>query len=118
MSDRETEGRAAPRGPHRWVKGESGNPRGMSKASIAARAFEGEARRQALAALTVLGKIVENEKQPSTARIAAAQALMERAWGAPKPRSEKSPWRKYKKKETAQRPIIVVPPVMRDGDGE
>jgi hypothetical protein len=106
-----------PRGPYRWGKGESGNPGGLSKEAVAARAFEEEARAQALAALVMLGNIAANEKQPPLARIAASQALMERAWGAPKPPADKNHWRKSKKGKTEkERPIVVVSHVPRKND--
>lgn len=91
----------------RYRKGQSGNPGGLSKETVAAREFESEARKQAVAALEMLGKIVADGTQPSAARIAAARAVMERAWGEVKSPADTNPWRKNKKEKIERIRIVT-----------
>lgn len=63
-----------------FVKGQSGNPGGRSKelqdVIFAARAHT-------IASLATLHAIATSEKAPPAARVSAAVALLDRAWGKP-----------------------------------
>jgi hypothetical protein len=76
--------------PH-WKPGESGNPKGRPKGTVGrpkgsiglstqvreiARAYTKEA-------IITLADIMRNEKAPHTAKVAAAQAILDRGWGKP-----------------------------------
>ncbi|MGA7805559.1 hypothetical protein [Bradyrhizobium sp.] len=45
--------------------------------------IQARARRHTAAALKALAAIMKNEEAPAAARISAAQALLDRAWGKP-----------------------------------
>ena len=62
----------------RFQKGESGNPGGRPKA---AHGIQELARKHTIEALDVLVQIMLNEKAPSNARVAAANTLLDRAYG-------------------------------------
>src|SRR5947207_10841708 len=63
-----------------FEKGKSGNPGGRPKA---ARKLQDLAREHSEAALAALVAIYEDEKAPSAARVSAANAILDRAYGKP-----------------------------------
>jgi hypothetical protein len=65
----------------RWQKGQSGNPGGRPKAL---QEVEEAARRHTPEAIRALAGIANNEKAPPAARVSAAVALLDRAWGRPR----------------------------------
>jgi hypothetical protein len=65
----------------RWQKGQSGNPGGRPKAL---QEVEEAARRHTPEAIRALASIANNEKAPPAARVSAAVALLDRAWGRPR----------------------------------
>ena len=62
-------------------KGQSGNPGGRPKAL---RQVEELARKQTVDALKTLETIHKNPRAPAAARVAAANALLDRGWGKPR----------------------------------
>lgn len=67
-----------------WPQGVSGNPGGYSKEKRAAIARVSElARAHTPAAIETLAAIMNDEKANRASRIAAASALLDRAWGRP-----------------------------------
>ena len=64
----------------RFQKGKSGNPGGRPKAAYNIQEL---ARKHAPEALDVLVQIMLNEKAPPNARVAAANTLLDRAYGKP-----------------------------------
>ena len=66
--------------PGTFQKGRSGNPGGRPKA---VRAVEDVAREHTPLAMKALAEICGNGKAPAAARVAAASALLDRAWGKP-----------------------------------
>jgi hypothetical protein len=62
----------------KFQKGQSGNPGGRPKAL---RQVEESAREQTMDALKTLVTIHKNPKAPPAARVAAANALLDRGWG-------------------------------------
>jgi Family of unknown function (DUF5681) len=62
----------------KFQKGQSGNPGGRPKAL---RQVEEFAREQTVDALKTLETIHKNPKAPPAARVAAANALLDRGWG-------------------------------------
>jgi hypothetical protein len=72
-------GEKAPRG-RPFLKGISGNPGGRSKAL---RAVETAAKAHTDAAIGTLAEICTDRTAPSSARVSAATALLDRGWGKP-----------------------------------
>src|SRR4051794_5913362 len=66
-----------------WKKGQSGNPGGRPKAIVK---VEELAREHTTEAIETLGEIMRDKQAPSSSRVAAASALLDRGWG--KPRAE------------------------------
>ena len=62
----------------KFQKGQSGNPGGRPKAL---REVEELARQETPAAMQTLATIHRNKKAPYAARVAAANALLDRGWG-------------------------------------
>ena len=65
--------------------GQSGNPGGRPKAL---KAVEEAARLHTEEAIATLAAICNNKDAPEAARVAAANALLDRAWGKPRQVSE------------------------------
>lgn len=63
-----------------WAKGKSGNPGGRPKAVMDVIQL---ARDATPMAMKTLRTIAENEEAPPAARVAAANALLDRGWGKP-----------------------------------
>src|SRR5262245_24345093 len=61
-----------------WVKGQSGNRTGRPKETGPVREL---ARQHTTAAIDTLAKVMQDEKAPHSARVAAAEALLARGWG-------------------------------------
>jgi len=64
----------------RFVKGQSGNPRGRSKSIIQVAAL---ARQYSPKAIKLLAEVMEREDAPLSSRITAAIALLDRGCGKP-----------------------------------
>jgi len=65
-----------------WLKGTSGNPGGFSKEKRQAVALVAElARQHTPQAIQTLANIMTDEKASKVSRVAAANALLDRAWG-------------------------------------
>jgi hypothetical protein len=69
-----------PRPPNPWKPGQSGNPGGRPKAVGHVRDL---ARLHTAEAIKVLAAIMKNSKASHAARVAAASALLDRAYGRP-----------------------------------
>ena len=63
-----------------WKPGQSGNPKGRPREVAHVRDL---ARSHTEAAINALVSIIQSADQSSTARIKAAEVLLNRAWGAP-----------------------------------
>ena len=61
-------------------KGQSGNPGGRPKEVAHVKEL---ARQHTPAAITTLATIMDNSEEPGAARVRAAEALLNRAWGTP-----------------------------------
>lgn len=61
-----------------FVKGQSGNPGGRPKAL---KPVEEAARKHSTLAIQTLADIAKDMGQPAAARVSAASALLDRAWG-------------------------------------
>lgn len=70
----------AGRGNPNWVKGKSGNPGGRPKVVAEVKEL---ARQYTTDAISALAEICKNPKAPPAARVAAAQALLDRGYGKP-----------------------------------
>ena len=68
-----------------FMPGQSGNPGGRPKAL---KAVEEAARAHTEAAISTLAAICQNTAAPEAARVAAANALLDRAWGKPRQHGE------------------------------
>ena len=64
----------------KFIKGQSGNPGGPPKELAEVQAI---ARQHSPAAISTLAQIMEDKKAPPAARIAAAQAILDRSYGRP-----------------------------------
>jgi Family of unknown function (DUF5681) len=64
--------------PGAFKPGQSGNPGGRPKAL---RDVEAAARQYTAAAIETLARICGDQTQPAAARVTAANALLDRAWG-------------------------------------
>lgn len=63
-----------------WVKGQSGNPGGLSKGLRQVRDL---ARAETEACVNALVRIRDAKRSPAQAVVAAANALLDRGWGKP-----------------------------------
>jgi len=63
-----------------WAKGQSGNPGGRPRAIVEVQEL---ARRETAASIAALVRIRDAEDTPPAAVVAAATALLDRAWGRP-----------------------------------
>jgi hypothetical protein len=63
-----------------FAKGQSGNPGGRPKALVE---VQEAARSHTLTALATLARIADDKTAPPAAQVAAANALLDRAWGRP-----------------------------------
>lgn len=68
--------------PHKWKKGESGNPRG--RIDIVPRLVKRMLEENSVAAAQTLCDIVQNRKTPAKIRVRAAEAILDRVYGKPK----------------------------------
>ncbi|MDR3537829.1 MAG: DUF5681 domain-containing protein [Acetobacteraceae bacterium] len=68
-----------------FMPGQSGNPGGRPRAL---KDVEEAARAHTTDAIRTLASICKSRKAPDAARVAAANALLDRAWGRPKQRNE------------------------------
>jgi hypothetical protein len=68
-----------------FQKGQSGNPGGRAKVVADVREL---ARAQTTSALRALVEIIEDQKAPAAARIAAANSLLDRGYGKPEAKLE------------------------------
>lgn len=66
----------------KWKKGQSGNPKGRQHVPELLR-VKSMARLYTDEALAVLRSIMKSKKAPSSARVAAANAILDRGWGRP-----------------------------------
>ena len=64
----------------RFQPGQSGNPAGVPKELVQVRAW---AREHSEAAIRALAAIMVDPKAPAAARVSAAVAILDRAWGKP-----------------------------------
>lgn len=72
-------------GPTTWAKGVSGNPGGRSPRIGPNGETAAElARMHTVEAIETLAEVTNNKKAPPIARVAAANALLDRGWGKPK----------------------------------
>ena len=63
-----------------WKKGQSGNPTGRPKEYAEVRTL---ARAESAEAIKTLATIMRSKKELARTRVAAAEALLNRAWGKP-----------------------------------
>jgi hypothetical protein len=64
----------------RWVKGQSGNPGGRSKADLRIKDY---AKAHTTLAIDTLVEVCKSKKMHASSRVAAAEALLNRGWGKP-----------------------------------
>ena len=68
-----------------FVKGQSGNPGGRPAAVLEdGRKVADVARGHTIEAIDTLAMIMRDDKQAGAARVSAASAILDRAWGRPK----------------------------------
>lgn len=97
------------RGPGRpFVKGQSGNPTGMSKASADVVA---QAKALTPVAMATLGEIAADQTAPPAARVSASTALLDRAWGRPQQAVDMTT-----KGEKLTGYVLSAPPEIEDAD--
>lgn len=65
-------------GGNLWPKGKSGNPNGRPKQNVNVKEL---AKKHTEDAMKVLVDVATNEKSPPSARVQAAQILLDRGWG-------------------------------------
>jgi hypothetical protein len=87
----------------RVQRGRSPGNSGGGAAAGAASAVENLAREHTEAAIRTLAEICGNKNAPPAARVAAATALLDRAWGKPRQPLDHSG-------EVPQRYVVVAPP--------
>ncbi len=74
-----------------WAKGQSGNPSGRAKLSREVRDARHYSRKHTEAAVAALAEIMADGSAKTADRIAAAELLLLRGWGPPKPAEPPEP---------------------------